>query len=290
MSKVLAIRTPWGIDAGDNLENWKTLFPAWKKQGFAGVELNVGRINDPVAVRSLCDEYGFEVIAQVHSGWINYIGPRPTGFSAETLLRAYREELEKAKLLKPFRINAHSGSDHLPLEESIKFYRGTLEIDAELGLEGKVSHETHRKRSLFNPYVTAAILDQVPKLRLTADISHWVVVCERLLNVGEEDKALLEKIIPHVQHIHTRMGTDQSSQIPEPTNPFFDKERQFFENVWKRMIEAFVAARPGEPITFVPEYGPYPYHPFGSKTDNNEVADSEGARLQVLFDSFIKGA
>lgn len=37
-----------------------------------------------------------------------------------------------------------------------------------------------------------------PSLRITADISPQVVCCERLLDTNEEDKILMEKIIPHV--------------------------------------------------------------------------------------------
>ncbi|XRM47115.1 hypothetical protein ABZX51_010116 [Aspergillus tubingensis] len=75
------------------------------------------------------------------------------------------------------------------------------------------------------------ILQRVPELRVTADISHWVVVCERLLDQGEEDREILDRLIPHVRHIHARMGTTQSSQCPEPLNPAFGAERQFFESL-----------------------------------------------------------
>lgn len=36
---------------------------------------------------------------------------------------------------------------------------------------------------------------------MTADISHWVVVCERLLDLGEEDKEILDILVPHVSSI-----------------------------------------------------------------------------------------
>lgn len=49
------------------------------------------------------------------------------------------------------------------MEESVKFFRGTLVVDAEEGLTGKVSHETHRNRSFFSPNSTAKILEQVPE-------------------------------------------------------------------------------------------------------------------------------
>lgn len=53
--------------------------------------------------------------------------------------------------------------DAWDVEESIKFYKGTLQIDDELGLAGRVTHETHRNRSLFTPYATQRILEAVPE-------------------------------------------------------------------------------------------------------------------------------
>lgn len=144
-------------------------------------------------------------------------------------------------------------SEGWTVDEAVEFYSGTFAIDAELGLTGKVSHETHRNTALFNPYSTAAVLRRVPNLRITADFSHWVVVCERLLDTHEEDKQMLSAVIPHVTHIHARMGTTQSSQCPDPTHEVFKEERRFFETVWKQIIDATATA--SEPITFVPEYG-----------------------------------
>lgn len=54
-------------------------------------------------------------------------------------------------------------SDYWTLDESVEFHRGTLAVDAELGVTGKVCHETHRNRSLFNPYTTAHVLKSVPR-------------------------------------------------------------------------------------------------------------------------------
>jgi hypothetical protein len=53
--------------------------------------------------------------------------------------------------------------DAWDIEESIKFYQGTLQVDRELGLTGRVTHETHRNRSLFTPYATQRILKAVPQ-------------------------------------------------------------------------------------------------------------------------------
>ncbi|KAK2616859.1 hypothetical protein QQS21_000237 [Conoideocrella luteorostrata] len=84
------------------------------------------------------------------------------------------------------------------------------------------------------------------------------------------------------------MGLTQGSQCPDPTNEVFAAERAFFEGFWKRAIQYAARNRPDVPITFVPEYGPYPYHPFGSARDYSEVCDTEGARLQSLFEEWAK--
>lgn len=109
-------------------------------------------------------------------------------------------------------------SDYWSWDDSVYFYKNALEIEKEEGFQGRVCHETHRNRSLFNPYVTDYVLQRVPqyvflsilvrqkktssnivyRLQITADISHWVVVCERLLDQGEEDQEILTRTIPHV--------------------------------------------------------------------------------------------
>ena len=54
-------------------------------------------------------------------------------------------------------------SDYWTWDESVAFYRESLRIDAELGFENLVCHETHRNRSLSTPYVTDYILQRVPQ-------------------------------------------------------------------------------------------------------------------------------
>jgi limonene-1,2-epoxide hydrolase len=59
-------------------------------------------------------------------------------------------------------------------------------MESALGIS--VSHETHRGRALFNPFITAHLLNRFSALHITADWSHWVVVCERLLADGIHDE------------------------------------------------------------------------------------------------------
>ncbi|KAF5976489.1 hypothetical protein FCOIX_7065 [Fusarium coicis] len=274
MVAVKRFRTVWGIESGKDFENWIPWFPDLKKQGYAGVEVDITDrdANNLQQLRRILDDVGLEATV--------------LDLTPDVHLEIYRQNLERAKILNPVKINAQSGGDYWSLDESVYLYQKTLSIDKELGLTCLVSHETHRNRSLFTPYAAKYILPKVPELRVTADISHWVVVCERLLDLGEEDKEILDLLIPRVTHIHTRIGTTQSSQCPGPEDPVFKEEREFFERLWLRIVKA--RSQDSDLITFVPEYGPYPYHPYGSVRTHGQVADSEGARLQELFEESLK--
>ncbi|KDE85652.1 hypothetical protein AO1008_01263 [Aspergillus oryzae 100-8] len=78
----------------------------------------------------------------------------------------------------------------------------------------------------------------------------------------EVDKELLRTFIPRVTRIHARIRTTQSSQCPEPTNDVFKEEKR----------------------------RPFPYHPFGAAASYSDVADSEGHRLQTLWETFAQEA
>ncbi|KAJ5128574.1 hypothetical protein N7448_002291 [Penicillium atrosanguineum] len=288
---ITRFRSVWGIDSGDNLNNWANWFPDLKKQGYTGVEVDIHGLQNPdrdfKRLREICDQVDLEISAMVHSSWFQYLGPRPVGLTAENHLQNYRELLQLIEPLKPVNINFQSGEDAWDVEESIKFYRGTLKIDQALGVAGRVVHETHRNRSLFTPYATRKILEAVPQLRITADFSHWMVGLERLLDIGEGDRAMMDAIIPHVHHIHARIGTTQASQCPEPLNPVFKEERLCMERLWTRVLQTrFEQSDSDTEIRFVPEYGPFPYHPIGSIKTHSQVADEEGQRLQTYFTEF----
>ncbi|KAK8870139.1 hypothetical protein IAR55_000709 [Kwoniella newhampshirensis] len=158
--------------------------------------------------------------------------------------------------------------DMWTVEESIEFYKGTLVVDAELGLAGMVCHETHRNRSCYHPLPTAQILRQVPELRLTSDVSHWVLVCERLLDEHDADIALMKEIVPN---------------CPEPDHESFAPEKAFFYSFWRKVIDFHRAAGQKETFAFVPEYGPYPYHSIFSPRTNSAIADSEAAALKIVL-------
>ena len=109
---------------------------------------------------------------------------------------------------------------------------------------------------MFNPALTLHLLARFPELRLTADFSHWLVVCERLLD-HPSDRQRFDQILPRVDHIHARVGF---AQHPQVTDPLTDAPKEtellqtYWEIIWNERLKQGKAF-----ITLTPEYGPVPY-------------------------------
>ncbi len=115
----------------------------------------------------------------------------------------------------------------------------------ELGVGDRISHETHRGRSLGSPWMAGEVVSALPTLPLTADLSHWTVASERLLQPSDaRNAALLEAVLGNVRHIHGRVGTAQS---PQQHGVVESQERRWFEMLWGRVWDA--QYRRGVPVT-----------------------------------------
>ncbi len=154
---------------------------------------------------------------------------------------------------EPLRINLHSGRDNMTQDEACAFFEEALHVESKIGFP--VGHETHRGRILFTPWATAYYLRQFPLLRITADYSHWVNVCERL---PEDEAAALELANQRTIHIHGRVGYEEGPQVPDPSAPEYAAQLAWHEAQWKQIRQS-QAEGGAEYFTFTPEYGPPSY-------------------------------
>lgn len=74
----------------------------------------------------------------------------------------------------PAKINIHGGVDCWEEKDVSEYFTGFLEIEKNCRIE--LLHETHRGRILYSPWSSLRALQSFPTLKLTADLSHWVVV------------------------------------------------------------------------------------------------------------------
>jgi sugar phosphate isomerase/epimerase len=192
-AEVALIRTLWGVERFDHVEQWPALFQDLAKSNYSGVEAPTWVVCgvSPTFVRDHdCDKSrstafraalrasGLMYIAQVHT--CGY----PIAFAEPSYhLASMHEQLILAKeQLGADRANVYGGVDFWSPADLHAFFQGAKRLQETEFSGMTISHETHRMRTLATPMAASFVLDAVPGVRLTADLSHWVVGAERLLD------------------------------------------------------------------------------------------------------------
>lgn len=235
--ELLLTRHLWGIT-----ESWETSFPRIRARGYSAIEAPLPALSERSRFRALLDQYQFDYIAQIFTA----------GSTVAEHLQSFREQVDAATKLHPLLINSHSGRDAWSETESIQFFDEALAYEAGAGTP--VAHETHRGRILYNPWITSRLLDRFRHLQLCCDFSHWVCVCERLL----DEEAIIRQCAEQCIHIHARVGYEEGPQVPDPRAPEYHRHLAAHERWWQMIWDA-QQARGMEYTTLTPEFGPPGY-------------------------------
>ncbi len=244
--KLDLFRSLWGWQ-GD----WSRCAAELREVGCVGVEARLPR--DPDAVRALrhsLQQEDLAYIAVVFTGGDVIPDQR---WTLEQHWDRLRSSFDAAQVVAPRFLNVLPGNDRWSLSQQVEFFGRAQELADEANVT--CSFEIHRATSLYSPWVTLDVIAQLPQLRFTADISHWVVVCERLLNDPVDD---LTPFIERVHHIQARVGYAQGPQVPHPAAPEYAEELAFHQGIWER-IWASQHARGFAVTTLTPEFGPDGY-------------------------------
>ncbi len=159
--------------------------------------------------------------------------------------------LQQLAEYEPIKIGLHSGRDSMSHDEGSAYFEAALRIEERLGIP--VAHETHRGRILFAPWETLYYLRRFNELKIVADYSHWVNVCERL---PDDQAEALDLANRRTAHIHSRIGYEEGPQVPDPAAPEYAAQRAWHEQQWRQILD-YHADAPA--FTITPEYGPPPY-------------------------------
>jgi hypothetical protein len=244
--KLQIFKTLWGF-AGTYEEAAREALAA----GFDGLEAAVPRETAGLArLAAALETHDLAYIAEICTAG-SYVPDRRADVTAH--LASLRTGLQDCAQLHPLRVNCIGGCDAWPWQNHLAFFRGALELADRFGLP--VSFETHRSRSLFNPWITRQLVEALPELRLTCDFSHWCVVCERLI---DSELDVIEAIAARARHIHARVGYDQGPQVPHPAAPEYADclaaHQRWWEIVWSAQRRRGCAV-----TTLTPEFGPDGY-------------------------------
>lgn len=179
----------------------------------------------------------------------------PHNNSVGTYIKKMEKKLLKLIALQPTFINSHTGKDYFSFDDNCRAIEACMNISSKTGV--RILHETHRGRFSFHTVSLLPYLKKFPEMELVGDFSHFCLVSESLLQDQEE---ILKQIIPHVSHIHARVGSEQAPQVNDLFAPEWENNLNHFTNWWQDII-AHKVKQGWKNFTITPEHGPFPYMP-----------------------------
>jgi len=296
------IRTTWGFDSWIYVPSeWDLRLAGIAASGYAGIDADlefVASIEGGTRWASLCRQHGLQFIPTVATD------TDATGIksrSPERHLADLRRLAELARSTQVRLLNVHSGHDSWSPADAVTYLQGVLEIEKNSTVE--ITHETHRRRLFHSPWQLTAVLEAMEpqdaeKVKITADLSHWVVVGSRFYDYPA-DEAPFERAMSHLSrrcvYIHARVAYTEGCQVPHPAAPEYKFALDVHEAWWERIWRAQQAR--GLPALTMPEFGPTPQSrstivsaymprlPFTDQpvADVNEVNEWMAQRLREWF-------
>ncbi|WP_422348967.1 sugar phosphate isomerase/epimerase family protein [Flagellimonas sp.] len=240
--KLLFFQTNWG-----NTLSWDAFCDKAKKSGFDGIDVWLPS--------NLESQNALKAALLKHDLLLNLMHGTDKGVPFKQSLAQFEEKLKVLVQWKPVLINCHTGSDFFTMEQNKAFIEVANKISEEGGIP--IYHETHRGRFSYNLPDTKKYVRLIPDLKLTLDISHWMVVHESLLEGQNKE---LEEIVDQSYHIHARVGHAEGPQVNNPEAPEWQKALDRHLDIWEQIIQKRWSEGQGT-VTVTSEFGPPTYLP-----------------------------
>jgi hypothetical protein len=182
---------------------------------------------------------------------------------------------------------AELGADHVNLQPDVRPYRledcipyieGWRRLAESAGVP--VYIETHRDRMTTDLIFTLHLLDCFPDLRLTADLSHYLIGREFAWPIAEENHGLMHRILDRAWAFHGRVASREQVQIPLGF-PHHQDWVELFMDWWAYGFRSWRSrAAKDARLTFLCELGPPPYAITGA--DGYELSDRWEESRQLM--------
>jgi len=171
------------------------------------------------------------------------------------------------------------------VEEAIALMETLLAVSKACPLP--VFYETHRGRVLNDLFWTTDILDALPDLTLTGDLSHYVTAHEMDLPPASHLAERIDRVLARCGAFHLRIAGPNQIQLPVE-GATSASWRATFEDWWSQGMDRWRAqASEGDVLPILCELGPPPYaitDPQGRElTDRWVEALALKTRIKHLF-------
>jgi hypothetical protein len=179
------------------------------------------------------------------------------------------------------------GADHVNLQadirphtvaECVPLIEGWHALARDAGVA--LHLETHRDRMTTDLFFTLRLLDRFPNLRLTGDLSHYVVGREFAWPISDENHRLMHRIIDNCWGFHGRVASREQIQV-QISFPHQRDWLNLFMSWWEYGFRSWRRRAPQDAtLTFLCELGPKEYAMTGR--DGYELSDRwEEAQLMM---------
>lgn len=245
--KLLLLRSVWS-----GSKNLDELIEQTVAAGFNGIEGPIPKNeSERYRLSQRLSDHHLAFIAEAATGTDpdseNWWTP-PSGRTTSDHLNDLKWTVDHAESMGALFVSTMCGYDAWSWQQNVDFFGQALELERRSGIP--ISFETHRNRSLFNPWITRDLMAQFPEMKLTCDFSHWCVVCERLV---DSEWTILEQCAQRAMHIHCRVGYAQHAQVTDPRAPEYAEALAAHERWWNLIWQA--QAQRGMPqVTMNPEF------------------------------------
>lgn len=171
-------------------------------------------------------------------------------------LQDVRQTIERAARLKADFVFCQPADAFTPVEDVARLVRDGRAMANDHGLPFFV--EVHRNNFTENIPQTRQLIELVPDIRFTADLSHFVVVGEFYGWEGEGAAERMSPILERTSHLHGRISNGEAVQVDvgDGSGP----TAQFFVSLWATAMKNWLRdAGPGDVFPFASELGPPRY-------------------------------
>jgi hypothetical protein len=217
-------------------------FDRVKEAGYDGVALDLGALDLPTA-RSCLPEFA-------RTGLSGLLTAFPT--SIESL----RPALHLAKDIGAPYVIVVGQVMPLAVHAMLPVVRQWLQVAAEESIP--IQFETHRNCITNDMFATLQMLEAIPQMRLSADLSHYVVDREMMQPISAEMDDYVQRLLERSDSFQGRIATRSQIQVPIA----FPQHRAWLETFlgwWRKGFRLWRHRAAGADLDFICELGPPNY-------------------------------